>query len=295
MINFEWYRTFKAIYQTGTLTGAAQELFISQPNVSQHLAALEAYICHPLFERQPRRMVPTDYGKLLYTQIIEAVEKLESVEADFRHSCAQPMPLTCIGAPKEFFQMVIAPRISDVDAGFIFEFGPAKTMLEKVIKGDMYFTLSSTTGSEKNIVYEPVMEERFVLVGSPGLDTAAFQKAVRKKDLAAAEAWLYEQQWYTYSSDLSVVRCFWQENFHKRPIIKPRLVIPDFDGILKALITGNGVTIAADYLVKDLVRKKELKLLWEGAEPVVNTIYLVYDKTKVTTRQVETVKKLLHL
>ncbi|WP_212003827.1 LysR family transcriptional regulator [Chitinophaga sp. HK235] len=295
MINFEWYRTFKAIYQTGTLTGAAQELFISQPNVSQHLAALEAYICHPLFERQPRRMVPTDYGKLLYTQIIEAVERLESVEADFRHACSQQMPLTCIGAPKELFQTVIAPRVSDADASFIFEFGPAKTMLEKVIKGDMYFTLSTTSGNEKNIVYEPVMEEQFMLVGSPGLDTTAFQKALRKKDLVTAEAWLYEQQWYTYSSDLSVVRRFWQESFHKRPLIKPRVVIPDYDGILKALITGNGVTIAADYMVKEPVRKKELKLLWEGGEPVVNTIYLVYDKTKVTTSQVETVKKLLHL
>ena len=80
MINFEWFRTFKAIYQTGTLTGAAHELLISQPNVSQHLASLEAYIRHPLFERQPRRMVPTDYGKLLYTEIIDAVEKLEKAE-----------------------------------------------------------------------------------------------------------------------------------------------------------------------------------------------------------------------
>ena len=34
MVNLEWYRTFKAIYQNGTLTKAAQELLLSQPNVS---------------------------------------------------------------------------------------------------------------------------------------------------------------------------------------------------------------------------------------------------------------------
>ncbi|CEJ70237.1 Bacterial regulatory helix-turn-helix protein, lysR family [Chryseobacterium oranimense G311] len=34
MVNLEWYRTFKAIYKTGTLTGAADSLFISQPGVS---------------------------------------------------------------------------------------------------------------------------------------------------------------------------------------------------------------------------------------------------------------------
>jgi DNA-binding transcriptional LysR family regulator len=31
MVNLEWYRTFKAIYKTGTLTEAADTLFISQP------------------------------------------------------------------------------------------------------------------------------------------------------------------------------------------------------------------------------------------------------------------------
>lgn len=35
--NLEWLRTFKAIYETGTLSAAAQELFISQPGVSLHL------------------------------------------------------------------------------------------------------------------------------------------------------------------------------------------------------------------------------------------------------------------
>lgn len=295
MINFEWFRTFKAIYQTGTLTGAAQELLISQPNVSQHLAALEAYICHPLFERQPRRMVPTDYGKLLYTEIIDAVEKLETVELDFRNTCAWEVPLTCVGAPKEFFQTIIAPRVSQSDANFIFEFGDSKPLLEKVIKGDMYFTLTNICGQERNIVYEPVLEERYIMVSNAGLDDAAFRKAIRKKDMPAAEAWLYGQNWYAYSSDIPAVRCFWLENFHKRPQIKPRFVIPDYDGILKALAAGNGVTIVSDYLVKDLLRKKELKQLWTDAESSCQTIYLAYDKTRVTTPQLEKVRALLHL
>ncbi|NML38764.1 LysR family transcriptional regulator [Chitinophaga sp. G-6-1-13] len=295
MINFEWFRTFKAIYQTGTLTGAAQELLISQPNVSQHLAGLEAYICHPLFERQPRRMVPTDYGKLLYTEVIDAVEKLEKVELDFRNTSAWEVPLTCVGASKEFFQAVIAPRISQSDANFIFEFGDPKALLEKVIRKDMYFTLTTVCGQEKNIVYDPVLEERFVLVGNAGLDDTAFRKAVRKKDNAAAEAWLYDQTWYAYSSDIPPVRRFWQENFHKRPQIKPRFVIPDYDAILKALAAGTGVAIVSDYLVKDYLRRKELKQLWTDAETSSQTIYLAYDKTCVTTRQLQQVKALLHL
>ncbi|MBU7570082.1 MAG: LysR family transcriptional regulator, partial [Flavobacterium sp.] len=43
MVNLEWYRTFKAVYKSGTLTGAAEVLFISQPGVSLHLSSLENY------------------------------------------------------------------------------------------------------------------------------------------------------------------------------------------------------------------------------------------------------------
>ncbi len=46
--NLEWFRTFKAIYETGTLSAAAQQLFISQPGVSLHLNSLEAYTGYKL-------------------------------------------------------------------------------------------------------------------------------------------------------------------------------------------------------------------------------------------------------
>ncbi|SCC07303.1 regulatory helix-turn-helix protein, lysR family [Chitinophaga costaii] len=36
MVNLEWYRSFKAIYKTGTFTGAAEMLFVSQPDISLH-------------------------------------------------------------------------------------------------------------------------------------------------------------------------------------------------------------------------------------------------------------------
>lgn len=63
--NLEWFRTFRAIYETGSMSGAARELYISQPGVGLHLNALEAYTGFPLFERTSRKMVPTEKGALL--------------------------------------------------------------------------------------------------------------------------------------------------------------------------------------------------------------------------------------
>lgn len=294
MINFEWYRTFKAIYQSGTLTGAAQELLISQPNVSQHLSALENYIGHPLFERKPRQMVPTSYGKLFYTQIIESVEKLEKVEGDFSRSCvARCMTVINMGTPKEFFDARLSANIDRIGlANLVVEFGVTKDLVGRLLKGDLHFVVATSMVEEKNMVSEPVFLEKFVLVGSPQLDISLLKKHIRNNDLTQIEDWMQMQPWFAYSSDLMAIRRFWLQNFRKRPSFRPRFIIPGFDSILKAMQDVPGITIATDYQVKDLVKQKKLQLLWEGNEATINTIYLAYDKTKATAVNIETVRSL---
>lgn len=292
MLNFEWYRTFKAIYQYGTLTGAAQELLISQPNVSQHLSALEAYIGRQLFERKPRKMVPTAYGKLFYTQIIAAVEKLEHVETDFRHiAISKERAFTCLGAPKEFFEIVMAPHIHKIDANLHVEFSITKDLVKRLAKGDLMFVMATQKIDEPNIAYEPCYEETFHLVGSPGLDTAVFRKLVAKGELDKAEEWLCGQTWYAYNNDLMIIRRFWLNNFGKRPPVKPRFIIPDFPSILCAIRHGEGVTVAPDYLLKG----RQLKDLWPDNNDTRNTFYLAYNKEHVPAEALTMMRKLLKL
>ena len=63
--DLEWFRTFKAIFETGTMSEAAKELHISQPGVSLHLNSLESYIGYHLFERSKRKMIPNERAKHL--------------------------------------------------------------------------------------------------------------------------------------------------------------------------------------------------------------------------------------
>jgi DNA-binding transcriptional LysR family regulator len=86
MVNLEWFRTFKAIYESGSLTGAAEALYVSQPGVSLHLSSLENYVGYKLFDRSSRRMVSTERGKVLYNYIQEAIGKLEEAEEHFHKS-----------------------------------------------------------------------------------------------------------------------------------------------------------------------------------------------------------------
>ncbi|MFD2287927.1 LysR family transcriptional regulator [Pedobacter petrophilus] len=293
MVNLEWYRTFKAVYQTGSLTAASKILFISQPNVSQHLSALEAHVGKQLFERKPR-LVSTDYGKLFYTQIVESLEKLEAVESAFKAICNSPkLPSLRIGTVKEYFQAVLSKSLMEVPAELLISFGLTKELISRLIKGELDFVIATQKADDKNLVYEPVFEETFVIAGSIGIDTAAFNKLVKGKDWKLVEDWLLNQTWFAYSSDLAMIRRFWLKNFKKRPAIRPHFVIPDMHVILNALGSSTGLTITADYLLNEMLVENKLKLIWKGQIPTDNTLYLVYDRAKVTAQQLKLARMLL--
>ncbi|TBW36622.1 LysR family transcriptional regulator [Siculibacillus lacustris] len=54
------YRTFLALLDEGSLSGAARALGLTQPTVGRHLDALEAAIGRRLFLRSPHGLVPTE-------------------------------------------------------------------------------------------------------------------------------------------------------------------------------------------------------------------------------------------
>ena len=64
-MDIELYRTFLAIYDTGSFTAAARQVSRTQSAVSQEGKSLEDALGQPLFERAPGSVELTEYGKSL--------------------------------------------------------------------------------------------------------------------------------------------------------------------------------------------------------------------------------------
>lgn len=62
-------QVFRLVAELGSVTRAAQELFISQPAVSAHLKTVEAKYGEALFERTPRGMKLTPAGATLHEHV----------------------------------------------------------------------------------------------------------------------------------------------------------------------------------------------------------------------------------
>ncbi|WP_049620765.1 LysR family transcriptional regulator [Frateuria defendens] len=81
---FKQLRAFVSTVKLGTLSRAAEALFLSQPTVSLQIQALERELGANLMERRGRRINLTDAGEALYELARPLVEGWESLDHDFQ-------------------------------------------------------------------------------------------------------------------------------------------------------------------------------------------------------------------
>ena len=73
-------RIFCAVLEQGSMSAAAQSLFMTQPSVSQAIRELEQHYGCVLFERMGRRLAVTPAGERLYPRARALVEQFEELE-----------------------------------------------------------------------------------------------------------------------------------------------------------------------------------------------------------------------
>ena len=89
--NLSSYRIFYAVANTGNISKAAKELYISQPAISKSIQKLEENIGIKLFDRSSRGVSLTPEGELLYAHVKSAFETLAIGEDKLRRSIALGM------------------------------------------------------------------------------------------------------------------------------------------------------------------------------------------------------------
>lgn len=79
-VNFEYYKIFYYVAKNGNITKTANELMISQPAVSKSIKNLEDQLNCILFNRRKNGVTLTEEGKLLFSEIKNAIQIMNNVE-----------------------------------------------------------------------------------------------------------------------------------------------------------------------------------------------------------------------
>jgi|SRR5690606_13159475 len=288
--NLEWFRTFRAIYETGTMSGAAKQLFVSQPGVGLHLNALETYTGFPLFERTSRRMIPTEKGKLLYQQMLKSLLIMEDIEMRFRRKSGRDRSTVSVGMCVETFQQALEKYIPDLNFNLIMRFGSNEELMQSLESGSVDLILTSSVSSRSNLIYTPFTTERFTLVAGRHTDISSFRIQDGKE---ALKGWMKSQLWYSTAADMSFLNEFWECNFGERPDFVPNYIVPNKFSIIRCLSTGSGLAILPDFLCKDAMDNQKIYKIWDGDKPIENTLYFGKRKQSLFMDEIECIEKIL--
>jgi DNA-binding transcriptional LysR family regulator len=85
-MDFKDLRYFIAVYEARGFSKASEALGTVQSNVSARILNLEQSLGGALFERQWRRVIPTEKGEKFYTHAKETVAALDDTARKFKLS-----------------------------------------------------------------------------------------------------------------------------------------------------------------------------------------------------------------
>jgi DNA-binding transcriptional LysR family regulator len=113
MINFEYYKIFYYVAKLKSITRAAEELYITQPAVSQVIKQLENTLGGNLFYRSSKGVKLTPEGEILYTYISRGYEYMALGESKFKELLTLEAGEIRIGASDMTLRYYLLPFLEE--------------------------------------------------------------------------------------------------------------------------------------------------------------------------------------
>ncbi|MFF8404158.1 LysR family transcriptional regulator [Streptomyces sp. NPDC014846] len=265
-------RTFLAVYRSGSFTGAARLLGLSQPTVTTQMRALERQTGRELFERLPRGVAPTPVADELAGRIAAPLDELAFVAGPTPTAGARAEPVHLAG-PAELLCTTVLPALAPLVAEGVrlrVSTGLTDPLLAELRAGRHDLVIATTRPRGRTVHAVPLADEEFVLVAAPVW-------AGRTADRPAVEgpAALEGVPLITYAEDLPITRRYWRHVFGRRLSRTADMTVPDLRGVLAAVAAGAGFAVLPRYLCQELLGSGALVALLEPEDPPINTGFLV--------------------
>ena len=110
-IDLNLYLLFHTVAKLGSITKAAEELYVSQPAITQNIKTLEHQLGATLFIRTKKGVTLTEEAKVLYNYIDEGITYIKNGEAKFQELMNLQDGTLKIGASTTVTQHVLLPYL----------------------------------------------------------------------------------------------------------------------------------------------------------------------------------------
>ena len=164
---------FVKIVELGSLTRAAEVLFIAQPALSQQMASLERDLGVKLLGRSVRGVTMTEAGEAFYKQANIILKQVDMARHVVLAAHEQPSGSVSVGLPSSIANVLAVPLVRNVRTRFpnvLLEFheSPSFYLDELVMNGRIDIGLLFGSSRTKGLKFRKLLTENLYLVGAAG-------------------------------------------------------------------------------------------------------------------------------
>ncbi len=266
-------KVFICVCKHGSMTKAADELFIAQPAISNTIAEIEKNYNVKLFDRINRRLLLTDEGKSLLIKAQEVVSAFDEFEEQALNSSKKPLlkigsSLT-IGKQKiPLLLLKLKENFPDID--FQVSINQTSIIENKILNGSLDFAFIQGKPSDPNIRSRLVDCNTLIAVCGNKYD---MPDTVTLKELCSYDLLLRE--------DESVSREFLDHVFAlENLVVTPVMESISNQALISAAAQNLGVTIMPEALLARQLENSKLRKITVLDYEFTRNSYLIHHKDK---------------
>ncbi|AOY92565.1 LysR family transcriptional regulator [Cupriavidus sp. USMAA2-4] len=248
-------RYFLEVVRSGSLSEAALRLNVTASAVSRQVAALEALLGVPLFERRPRGMVASAAGELLAAFALRGALEADRVVAEIQAlqglRRGRVRVASSAGFAIEFLPRAIAVfRERFPGLQFHVRVASPAEATAIVLRGEADIGITYSRATEQGIRVEHRQPAPVIAIMRPDHALARF----RSVSLAQMQAYPLALP----EGDNTVRQLFDLACGERGIVFEPVLVTNHFETLTNFVVHGGGLSISGEVTVRDRVRRGEL-------------------------------------
>jgi len=251
-MNFKQLEAFVRVAELQSFTGAARQLYMSQPAVSFQIKALEDDLSVILFQRSERKVSLTEAGRLLYPEAKQMLGHYDKIRAGLdalRGLKAGHMVIGASTIPGEYLLpgVIGSYRIKYPGVRVSLRIAGSGDVLKLVQERDIDLGVVGAIGQQDNLQFEKWLDDELVIVVPP--DHRWSGKTIDITELVGEKLILREEGSGTRKSMLNIL----DKQDLSIDDLKVEMELGSTRSVISAVQAGMGIAFVSSWAAADII------------------------------------------
>lgn len=268
---------FTAVVDCKSFSKAARQLYLTQPTISAHIAALEKELDTRLIVRTTKRLNITTQGYQLYDYAMAMLKIRSRILSEFTGSHKKIIELGASTIPSAYILPEVLSAFGQINPDIYFHSKLSDSMgvIEQVQNGSLDFGLVGTAINEPDLIFLPFLEDELVMVTPVTPHYLQLEKEKADFTRLLSEPFILREKGSGTKKEIDKYL-----ERKKIPINTLHVVarMNDLEAVKKSIIGGLGISILSAKSIQELKNSRQVIIFPLDRPAPKRQLYIVYKR-----------------